>query len=832
MALRDLAYAARTLRNSPVFTLAAAGTLALGMGASTAIFSVTNAVLLRPLPYKNSGRLVVACGEMKKRDVKDWPFSNADFFDLRNGSKSMFDDLAGVNTGRGSLPREDGTPEEVRFAGVTPNFFRMLGARIALGRDFTDADGQPQPPQPQTSQLQSSNAAGAQAAQRLPNVAILSYEYFQRRYGGDKAIIGHPITTAGGGGPQVVGVLARGFELLLPPSANTEAMPDIWIAARLAYDNAQRNAVSLHVIGRLRAGVTVERAQAEADTVAAELRRNFPVHNTSGFFIRLEPMRKHLVAEVRPAILALMGAVIFLLLIACANVANLMLVRMSSRERELAIRTSLGGSWWRLVRQTLTESLLLAALGTVAGLGLAWLGLHELRVIAPANLPRLDSIKIDPAVLVFTAIAGLAATAIFGITPALRAARPDVMHVLRGSSRTTGLAGGGLRNIVVIAEVALCFVLLAGSGLMFRSFLALQRINPGYDARDLLTFQLLGPRGSTPQQRAAFMREIHGRLSVLPGVRSVTAASPFPLTGGFNPIRWGTAEALVDPSKFQAVDNQIVLPGYFETLRTPLIAGRTFTEADNAPDRNLVVIDQFLAAKAFPFESAIGKRILIRIRTPEPEWVEVIGVVAHQRTTSLAEPGREEIFFTDGFLGHGIAARWAVRTSGNPARYAEEVRKEIAKINPHLLITRMQPMQAWVEQAQAGTRFSLLLIGVFAVIAALLAGIGLYGVLSSAVRQRTAEIGVRMALGAPPANIFGLIVGNGLRLSAAGIAIGIAAALALTRMMVSMLVGVKATDPITFVVMTVLFFAIAAMASWLPARRASALDPTAALREE
>ncbi len=827
MPFKDLAYAARTLRNSPVFAVTAAVTLALGVGASTAIFSVTNAVLLRPLPYAHPDRLVVACGDMRKRNVKDFPFSNADFFDLRNGTKTMFEDFAGVFTGRGSLPREDGTPEEVRFATVTPNFFRMLGGRVAFGRDFVNADGQPQPPQPQVG-----GAPATQVPQRLPMIAILSYEYFQRRYGGDQSIIGRPIATAGGGGPVVVGVLAPGFTLLFPPSANVEEAPDVWTAARLAYDNAQRNNVSLHVIGRLKDGVTLDRAQAAAETVAAELRRNFPVHNTSGFFIRLEPMRRHLVAEVRPAILALMGAVIFLLLIACSNVANLMLVRMSMRGRELAIRTSLGGSWWRLVLQTLTESLLLAGIGSLLGLGLAWLGIHELLVIAPANLPRLQSIKIDLPVLAFAGIIGVAAAAIFGVAPALHAARPDVMHVLRGSSRTAGLAGGGLlRNVVVIAEVALCFVLLVGSGLMFRSFLALQRVNPGYDTRDLLTFQLLGLQGTKPEQRAASMREIHDRLRALPGVQSVTAATPFPLTGNFNPIRWGTAEALTDPSKFQAVDPQIVLPGYFEAVRTPLIAGRTFTETDNSPDRNFVVIDQFLASKAFPTESAVGKRILIRIRTPEPQWVEIIGVVAHQRTTSLAEPGREEIFFTDGFLGHGVASRWAVRTAGNPARYAEEVRKEIAKINPHLLIARMQPMEAWVEQARAGTRFSLLLIGLFAVIAALLAGVGLYGVLSTVVRQRTGEIGVRMALGAPPANIFNLVVGSGLRLSAVGIAIGIAAALALTRMMMSMLVDVKAADPLTFCTMIVLFFVIAAVASWLPARRAARLDPTEALRE-
>ncbi|HEY6402873.1 MAG TPA: FtsX-like permease family protein, partial [Blastocatellia bacterium] len=547
------------------------------------------------------------------------------------------------------------------------------------------------------------------------------------------------------------------------------------------------------------------------------------------------PMGEFLVAEVRPTILALTGAASFLLLIACANVANLLLVRASLRQRELAVRAALGAGWGRLVRQMLVEALLLAGAGALLGLGLAWLGIRQLLAIAPANLPRLDSIKLDPVALAFTVLAGLAAAVIFGLPPALQASRPDVMNILRGSGRSGGLGRGRLlRNVVVITEVALSFVLLIGSGLMFRSFIALQRIDTGFDPHGLLTFQLLGVRDKMEQAqaRAAFMRETQDRLRALPGVESVTAATPFPLAGGFGPMRWGLEQALSDPTKFQAVDFQYVLPGYFETLRTPLLAGRVFTEADNAPERNVVVIDQFLAAKAFPNESAVGKRILIRARTPEPEWVEVIGVVGHQRNVSLAEPGREQIYFTDGFRGHGAVSRWAVRVKGDPARHAATVRAEIARLNPNLLITEMQPMDALVERAQAGTRFSLMIIGVFAVIAALLAGVGLYGVLSTVVRQRTAEIGVRMAMGATPGRVFNLVVGHGLRLSATGVAIGVVAAFGLTRAMTSMLVVVKPTDPLTFVAMAALFLIIAAIASGLPARRASGLDPTIALREE
>jgi predicted permease len=824
---KDLGYAARALRKSPVFLITATATIALGIGASTAIFSVANAVLLRPLPYREPDRLVLAGGDMRVRNVFDQPMSNENFVDLRNGTKAMFEDFAAVSTFRNNVPRADGTPEQVHFAQVTTNFFRLVGARIGVGRDFDDTEGQPQPAPP------TGAAPPATPPPRLPTIAILSYEYWQRRFGGNNAVLGHAMLNNSPNSPQIVGVLAPGFELLFPPGANVERTPDVWIAARIRYDNAQRNTFFLRGVGRLKPSATLDKARDEAELTAAEIRRNFPIYGTGGFHFHLDPMHQHLVAEVRPTILALMGAVTFLLLIACANVANLLLVRASLRERELAVRAALGGSRWRLIRQMLAEALMLASAGTLLGLLLAKLGIYELMAISPANLPRLDKIAIDPVVLAFSIFAGLAAAAIFGLAPALRASRPDVMDVLRGSGRTAGLGGGGSRNIVAVAEVALSFVLLIGSGLMVRSFVALQHIDPGFDSRNLLTFGLLGGRGGPqPQQRAARVREIQSRLSALGGVKSVTASTPFPLTGGFSPIRWGLENALADPSKYQAVDWQVVLPGYFETLRTPLIAGRVFTDADNAPDRGIAIVDQFLAAKAFPKESAIGKRILIRIRSAEPEWVEIVGVVGHQRQMSLAEPGREQIYFTDGFVSHGRVSSWAIRTTGDPAQLSGQVRTEIRKLDPSLLINELQPMSAWMDRAQAGTRFSLLLIGVFAVIAALLASVGLYGVLSTFVRQRTAEIGVRMALGAAPGSIFNLVVGQGLRLSAAGILVGVVAAIGLTRVMSSMLVGVKPTDPVTYAVMVVFFFAIAVVACGVPAWRASGLDPTVALRAE
>ena len=829
--MRDFRIAARTLRGSPVFTLTAVVTIALGVGASTAIFSVTDAVLLRALPYKDPGRLVFACTDMKKRNVRDFPFSAADFIDLREGTKRTAEGYAAVLTFPVLIAREDGRPEQLPWGIVSPDFFRVLGAKVVLGRDFQQSDGQPQ-----AAPGAGGAAANAPPAPQIPNSVILSNEYWRREYGGSRDVIGKVIKTAIGPSPVIVGVLEPGFTLLAPPNLGLLRAPEVWQAARIGYDVANRKQVAWQVVGRLKQGVTLEQAQAEAAATAETALKADPIFSTAGYAIRLEPMKQYLVAEVRPAILALMGAVIFLLLVACANVANLMLVRSSMRERELAVRTALGGTRWRLIRQMLAEALLLAAAGTVLGLGLAWMGIRELLAISPADLPRLDTVAIDPAVVGFSALAGLAAAALFGVLPALRASRPDVMQVLRSSGRTAGLGGGKfIRGGVVVAEVALSFVLLVGSGLMFRSFLALQHIETGYDSNGLLTFQLLGlfqgPQQTDPQ-RAALQRLIQQTLETLPGVASAAASTPFPLGGGFSPIRWGLEPAVTDPSKFQAADALFVTPGYFETMRTPVQAGRTFTEADNDAKRNLAVIDDILARKAFGMEPAVGKRLLIRARTPEPEWVEVIGVVKHERGSGLAAPGREQIYFTDAFIGSGTANTWAVRTAGDPAMLAGPVRAAIAKIDPHLLTTEMQPMSAMVEKAQSGTRFSLLLIGVFAVVAALLAGVGLYGVLSTVVRERTAEIGVRMAIGAVPADIFKLMMGYVARLTGVGVVAGVVAALFLTRAMTSMLVGVKPQDPVTYVGMTVVYFLIAAMASWVPARHAAALDPTEALREE
>jgi putative ABC transport system permease protein len=828
MLLRTLVLALRVLARNPLFTSVAVLTIALGVGTSTAIFSVANAVLLRPLPYRDAGKLVIAGMELRQRNVKNLQFSNADYIDLREGTKSVFSDMAGVFTDRLIAPSADGTPEQLRYAIVTTNFFGLTGARILYGRDFNADDGVPQPQPPP-------GAVAGTAPPRLPQVAILSHEYFMRRFGGNQAVIGQTMQFSGRPGPVIAGVLAPGFHLYFPPDADEEAAPDIWMANRLGYDAADRISFSIRPVARLRDGVPLKRAQEAADIVAADGRKQFPIDQTAGYYIDLEPMQAHLVAAVRPAILTLMGSVAFLLLIACANVANLMLVRASLRWGEFALRASLGASRWKLIQPLLAEACLIAAAGSALGLGMAWAGIRELRILAPANLPRLDAIGIDGSVLVFTALAGFVAAALFGIAPAWRASKPALMNVLRGASRASGLAGGAvLRNVVVVAEVALSFVLLVGSGLMFRSFQKLQQIDPGFDASHLLTFQVLGVRDKRddPAARAVAIQQIAEKLRSLPGVEAVTASFPFPLTGNFSPIRWGTEEALKDPSKFQATDFQIVLPGYFETVRTPLLAGRTFTADDNLPGRNNVLVDEMLARKAFPGESAIGKRILIRLRTPQPELVQIVGVVAHQYQDTLTATGREQVYFTDAFVSSAAVRTWALRTSLAPAQVAGAARAAISGVDRTLAVTEMETGDEILQGAQAQTRFSLLLLAVFALVAGTLTGVGLYGVLSTAVQQRTSEIGVRMALGAERSHIVGMIVSSGMRLSLTGMGAGVLLAVLLGRTIRAMLVGVRPIDPATFAATLALFLVISLLASWLPAQRAAALDPKTALHEQ
>lgn len=646
--LQDLRYGVRTLRRSPGFAVTAIVVIALGIGTTTTIFSIVNAVLLRPLPYPDRERLVFLWGDLRSRNVTDFPFAPGDFHDLRE-SGMLFEELAAIDSGPLTISGDDGEPERVRATTVTPNLLSMLGAPILHGRDFNEADGV-------ASRATAEPDIGApQAAQStVPMSVILGHAFWQRRYGGDRRIIGRVIDLAGARA-EVVGVLAPGFELLFPPGSGVYATADLYAAARVDYESGSRMNVSLSVLGRLKPGVSLDQAQRQLDRIAEDLRERFPIKAAAGYDIRAEPMHEDLVADVRGTLIPLMGAVTFVLLIACANVSNLLLVRVGGRMRELAVRAALGGSRWRLVCQVLAEGLVLAGAGVGLGLGLTALGIQALARLGPEDLPRIGSVDIDERVLVFGVASAILATAVFAVVPAVRASRPDVMDILRVSGRSASLGGGRLfRDTVVVAEVALSFVLLVGSGLMVRSFVELRRADPGYDPDGILTFALENVRLQGADARAAFARDLRQRFLALPGVQSVTAAQSIPLDGAAGNVRWGTDAAAADPSRFQQASANFVLPEFFETLRTPVREGRTFTEQDNSPNTKSIVIDRLLAAKAFPTGNAVGQRLLVRSRGDEPEWLEVIGVVDHQRIFSPAVDGHESIYFVDGFVGHGF----------------------------------------------------------------------------------------------------------------------------------------------------------------------------------
>ena len=831
--LKDVGYAVRTLRCNLGFTVTATATIALGIGACTAIFSIVNGVLLRPLPYSDPNRLVLMWTELRARGVMDFPFPMPDVKDLRAEAKS-FDGVAGLfPPGRVAIGGDGTEPEQVRAVFATPNLLSLLGARMFLGRHFTEEDGKPNPPNPPVAP----GAAPPPQAPQLPAMVILTYPFWQRKFGGDAGVVGRTIDF-GNGKAEIVGVLAPGFELLFPPRTGIDPNADLWTAARLNFDTAARNTGALRVVARLKQGVPLEQARAEAEAIATTMRERYPVKKTADVHWRVMPMQEDLVSDVRTSILALFGAVTFVLLIACANVANLLVVRASARQRELVIRAAIGGSRWRLVRQMLTESLVLAIMGGALGLMLAQSGIDLLIAIGPAKLPRISSIELDPTVLAFTVAATLVTALVCGLVPALRASRPNLMDVLRLSGGSSGLrAGRVLRNSVVVAEVALSFVLLIGSGLMVRSFIALQQVDAGFDPSNVLTFVLQAPQRQDAE-RAAFVRQATDRLRAIPGVVNVTAAAPMPLDGATANIPWATEAGASDPSAFKQANFFNVRPGFFETMKTRVVDGRTFTEEDNVATTKAVVVDDMLAARAFPGASAVGRTLLVRNlrgggpNAPQNERMEIVGVVAHQRHESLVETGREGIYFVEGFFGPGAANRWAIRTSGPPESIGQAVRAAIAEIDPKIPLGEMQPMTAFVDKSVAPTRFAVVLIGIFAIVAGVLAAIGLYGVLATVVRQRTAEIGLRVVLGAQRQSILKLIIGEGLRLSFAGVALGLVAALAVTRLLRSLLVSVTPTDPLTFAAITALFFAIAAAACWLPARRAAALEPTAALRAE
>ncbi|MCH7684496.1 MAG: ABC transporter permease [Gemmatimonadetes bacterium] len=829
---QDLQYALRTFAQRPGYTAVLVLTLALGIGGIVAIFSVANAVLFRPLPFKDPEQLVLVWNRLANTNVDRALVSGPDFIDYQQQT-TMFEDFAAAVAQNGTLTGE-GRAEQVLVGWTTVNFLDVLGVSPMVGRDFDPEDAPPIDPQ----SFADPNATFP------PGALILSHGLWQRRFGSDRNVLGLSLQVDG----QeciIVGVMPRDFRIYLPPDAGMATDIDIW---RAAPENmvtfADRATAFFTVVARLKAGVTVAQGQAEMDRLATTLREQYQYHARSGMHITVNSMHEDIVAHVRPLLMAVLAAAGFVLLIACANVANLLLVRAASREREIAVRAALGGGRGRIIRQMLTESAVFSIAGGALGLLLAWWGNRALVAMRPENLPRLETIGIDGTVLAFTVGATVLAALLFGMAPALKATSPNLANALNDrGSQGGGTRGNKIRTTLVVAEVALSLVLLVGAGLMLRSFSKIRQVEPGFDAENLLTFSVPLPlfKYRDPDGRADFYERLYRRIEGLPGVQRVGGVVPLPLSGGdqYLVYSYGTSDATEEQWAQTKADYKAVLPGYLEAIGAQIVSGRFLSLADNqAGARRVVVIDEKLAERAWPDEDPLGKQLHVAVlafdtsgfRT-ERVPAEVVGVVRNIRAESLTDDGREAVYFPFRWFPW-FPLSMTVRTAGNPLALAPLIRREIEIMDPEVPMADIRLMDDYIAEAAAQTRFTLTLISVFAAMALVLASIGLYGVISYSVRQRTREIGVRMAFGADEKSIVRLVVRRGMALGLAGVGVGIVVAFVLTRTVSSLLYGVSAIDPVTFLAIPLVLVAVTVIASYVPARRATRVNPVEALRDE
>ena len=793
---QDLRYGARQLLRSPGFTAVAVLTLALGIGANTAIFSVVNAVLLRPLPYDDPEHLV------RFRQNQSWP----DMSDLTELSQTI--------AGFGGYTKVDldftGGPEAERVNGtaVTGSLFPLLGAEAARGRIFQPKEDQP----------------GGD------HLVVLSHSFWQTHLRGDSEVVGRSVSFSGSN-YTVVGVMPPNFQL-------PQDKADVWVLLRVElWEAAQHRGVHfLRGFGRLKPGVTLEQVQADLDNIARRLAAQYPEENTDIRFLAI-PLHDYTVRSVRTALLVLLGAVALVLFIACANVANLLLTRNTARQREIAIRMALGSGRLRLTRQLLTEGLLLALAGGSAGLLLAsWL-LDLVLALSAEAVPRIGDVGLDTTVLVFSAGLSLLTVALFGLVPAMRFSRPNLQEALKEAGRGAGgLAHRRLRNSLVVAEVALAFVLLTGAGLLLHSLYQLQSVDAGFEPARLLTANITLPAKTYRDipRRVAFYEQVVERVEALPGVVAVGGTTDLPFASNYvdhdfviegrPPLPPGT-----EPDAYY----RGVTPNYFRAMRIPLLRGRVFTDADRDGAPLVVIINERMARDFFLGEDPLGQRIHWA-RVPVPYSMTIVGVVGNVRSFGFEEedlpaayvPFRQEKHWWRTWMN------LTVRTSGDPAALVGPIRAAVAEVNSNIPVADVQPMEERMGTSLAGRHFNLFLLGLFALLALGLAAVGIYGIVSYVTAQRTHEIGIRMALGAQRRNVLKLIVGQGLRLALAGVALGVAGSLGLMRLLSTLLFGVTPTDPLTLIGVTLVLTGVALLACWIPARRAARVDPMVALRYE
>jgi len=807
--LQDLKFGIRTLFKTPGFAITAIITLALGIGANSAIFSVVNAILLRPLAYRNPDQLVLINHFYKTINLN----ASVSGFGYRHyvDNAKSFSNIAALSGFPANLTGQ-GEPERLQGRSVSTNFFSTLDVQPAMGRVFV----------------------GGEDTEGRNRVVILNHAFWQRRFASDPSILNKTIEL-NGLNYQVIGIMPETFQF----GRELGQIADIWVP--LTFTDAQVSSQSitnefLFVVARLTDGVKIDQAQAELDTIAANLRRQYMNNaDPSLWTLRATPFRELIVGDIRQSLLVLLAAVGLVLLIACANVANLLLARGTARQKEIAIRTAIGASRWRVVRQLLTESLLLSVAGGVLGLGLGMLLVKLLVGLIENRLPRANEISLDFTVFFFTAMVSIVTGVIFGLIPALQLSSSDLHGTLKEGGRASGSgARKGLRSVLVIAEVALALVVLIGAGLLVKSFSRVQHVNPGFRPDHVIAMDISLPQQGygQPEQRVAFMRQLIERVRAVPGVEGTGATTVLPL-GGNNQSGSFQIEGRQVPQGQSSPhgDRWRVTSDYFKTMGIRLVKGRYFDDRDSPESPGVAIVDETMAKKYWPNEEPVGKRITFEGSQAGPRWREIVGIVGHVKHSGLEGESRVQ-YYVPYLQSPASAMSLVTRTTGDPTATASGIRGAVASIDANLPVFRVRTMEQFVSDSMAQRRFAMYLFAVFAVIALLLAAVGLYGVMAYSVTQRTHEIGVRMALGAKRTDVMRLVVGNGMLLAGVGVGVGIGAAFGFTRLMSTLLFGVKPTDIAVFALIALGLTAVAALASYLPARRATKVDPLIALRYE
>ena len=793
----DLRYRIRMLLKRPGFTITAVVILALGIGANTALFSIVNAVLLRPLPFREPDRLLMVWETNKPKGWDQHKVAPAKFVEWKRQSQ-IFEDAAAFDQITLTLTGRD-EPDQIQVARVSANFFALLGVKLTLGRAFAPNEDQP--------------------GKNL--VAVISHNLWQRRFAARPEAVGQTITL-NDQSYTVIGVA--------PPNLQVPSETEVWMP--LALDTwKSRVAHFLSVMARLKPGVKIEQARAEMNTLARRLSEEFR-ETDAGWGVSIIPLHEQAVGSVRKSLLVLFGAVGFVLLIACVNMANLMLAQATVREKEFAIRAALGANRSRLIRQLLTESLVLSLTGGLIGLLLPLWSADLLRSFNPYGIPRLNEVSLDARVIIFAFVISTVTGVLFGLLPALQTSKLNLNEMLKEGGRSSATSlGRSLRSGLIVVEVALVIMLLIGAGLLIRSFLRLQAVKPGFNPQNLLTVQLTLPAAKYKKlQRTAFADQVLQRVSNLPAVQSAGVSTRLPLSPT-NAIFRFTVEGAppLSSAELPTTEYRAISDNYFAAMSIPILKGRAFTPQDQGDGSGAVVINQTMAHRFWPNADPVGKRL--SVEGPQGPWLTIVGVVGDVKHFGLEAEVKPEMFapyrqdpWPNLFL--------VVRTSTDPVSLAAAVRKEVWAVDKDLPVYNIKTMDQRLSDSTAARRFNMLLLSLFALTALTLAAVGIYGVISYSVTQCTQEIGIRLALGAQAADIFKLVIGQGLTLVLAGVVIGLAGAFALTRVMSSLLFGVGAADPITFVMVSVIMIGVALLACYLPARRAMKIDPIIALRFE